>query len=370
LETSAGVAAVGLALLAALLALALTPLVARLAWRLDVVDKAGGHHGDGRAVPMLGGLAIAAAGALALAIAAVLAPGALAPLEQHVAALRWTAPAALAILALGVVDDVRGVGPLRKLAAQSCVALLVLAGGYGFGAITNPLTGGHIDLGPLAPLATVLWIVGITNAFNLIDGLDGLAAGVALIAALTLLGVAVVEGRLDALLLWATLAGCLFGFLVYNFPPASIFLGDSGSLLLGFVVAVLSVQSLQKGAAAVVVAVPLLTLGLPIVDASYAIVRRWLVSGAAAIVRADRDHIHHRLLRSGFSDRGAVLVLYGCCAAFSIFAFLAVVARGPYKSMLVALAAAGAFFATRYLDRRSSADERPRRTDAAAEGDR
>jgi UDP-GlcNAc:undecaprenyl-phosphate GlcNAc-1-phosphate transferase len=270
------------------------------------------------------------------------------------------------MLALGVVDDVRGVGPFAKLAVQSSVAGLVLAGGYGFGAITNPLTGGDIDLGVLAPFATLLWIVAITNSFNLIDGLDGLAAGVALIAALTLLGVAALEQRYDALLLWATLAGCLAGFLAFNFPPASIFLGDSGSLFLGFAIAVLSVQSLQKGAAAVVVAVPLLTLGLPIADASYAVVRRWLVSGVAAIVRADRDHIHHRLLRSGFTTRGAVLFLYGCCAAFSVFAFLTVLARGPFKSVLVASAAVGAFLATRHLDRRSRA---PDVIEAAAQED-
>lgn len=363
---SVGVAAFGLALIACVLALSTTPLVAWSARRLGVLDKHGDHHGDSRAVPMLGGVAVAASFAMALAIVARISPGALGPLSEHSGALPWIVPAALSMLALGIVDDVIGVGPLTKVVVQSCVAGLVIVGGYGFGAITNPLTGGHIELGILAPIATLMWIVVITNSFNLIDGLDGLAAGVALIAALTLLGVAAVEQRTDALLLWATLAGCLVGFLTFNFPPASIFLGDSGSLFLGFMIAVLSVQSLQKGAAAVVVAVPLLTLGLPIADASYAVVRRWLVSGVAAIVRADRDHIHHRLLRSGFTTRGAVLFLYGCCAAFSAFAFLTVLARGPFKSLLVGLAAAVAFLATRHLDRRSRP---PAGVEAAAERD-
>ncbi len=345
------VAGVAPACSAAALSFVLVPMVARFARRFAIVDRPGGHHGNGRAVPILGGVAIAASVGLTLAIAGWFEGSLLRPLAEHGAGVLWVATACLLILLLGVVDDVVGVGPLAKLAVQTTVASLVLTAGYGFAAVTNPLTGGHIELGWLGPLATVVWIVAITNAFNLIDGLDGLAAGVALIATLTLLGIALLEGRDDAVLVWAVLAGSLIGFLPYNFPPASIFLGDCGSLFLGFAVAVLSIQSLQKGAATVVLAVPILALGLPIVDASYAIARRWLVSGVAAIVRADRDHIHHRLQRSGFTDRGAVLVLYACCSAFSAFAFLAVVARGPLQGVLVALAACGAYLATRMLDR-------------------
>lgn len=357
MNASFATAGIGLAFCAALLSFALVPLVTRLAHRWSIVDRPGGHHGDGRAVPTLGGVAIAAAFALTLAIAAFVSGSLLQPLSEHGAGMAWIAAAGLLILFLGVIDDVIGLGPLTKVVVQAAVATMVVAADYGFVAITNPLTGGYIELGWFAPFATVLWIVAITNAFNLIDGLDGLAAGVALIATLTLLGVALLEGRIDAVLVWAVLAGSLIGFLPYNFPPASIFLGDCGSLFLGFAIAVLSIQSLQKGAATVVISVPILALGLPIADASYAIVRRWLVSGVAAVVRADRDHIHHRLLRAGLSDRRAVLILYGCCAAFSGFAFLAVVARGPLQAVLVAAAAGGAFAATRFLDRRAAADE-------------
>lgn len=351
MAASVGVASVGLAASAAVLSALLVPAAARIGRRWAIVDRPGGHHGAGRAVPLLGGVAIAASFGFTLAIAAWIGGPHVDPLSQHAAGGAWVAAAGLLILVLGIVDDAVGVRPLAKVAVQTAVAIMVLAAGYGFVGVTNPFTGGYIELGPLGPLATVLWIVAITNAFNLIDGLDGLAAGVALIATLTLLGVALLEGRADAVLIWAVLAGSLIGFLPYNFPPASIFLGDCGSLFLGFAIAVLSIQSLQKGAATVVISVPILALGLPIVDASYAVVRRALVSGVAAIARADRDHIHHRLLRSGYSDRSAVLVLYACCSAFSAFAFLAVAARGPFHAVVVAVAAACAFAATRLLDR-------------------
>ncbi len=337
---------------AALLAFVLVPAVVRVALRFSIVDQPGGHHGNGRSVPVLGGVAVALSFVTTLGVGVWLDRGLLPPLLQHGAGVGWIGAGAALVLMLGIVDDIRPVSPLTKLLVQLAAAALVLAAGYGFSAITNPFTGGYIKLGFLGSIATVVWIVLITNAFNLIDGLDGLAAGVALIATLTLLGVAAIEGRADAVVLWTVLAGALVGFLPHNFPPARIFLGDSGSLFLGFLIAVLSVQSLQKGATAVVLSVPILTLGLPLSDAAYAVVRRWLLSGASAVVRADRGHIHHRLVGSGFSDRTAVLVLYACCAGFSILAFLAVLARGPLEAALVAIAAGTAFLATRLLDRK------------------
>lgn len=308
-------------------------------------------------MPTLGGVAIALSFAVTLFVAGGVESSPIQPLFGETAGAVWFATAGLLILLLGLIDDILAVGPAIKITAQAAIASLIVYAGQGFVAITNPVTGGVIDLGVFGPLTTVVWIVAITNAFNLIDGLDGLASGVALIATATLFGIALLEGRYDAALVWAAMAGSLIGFLPYNFPPASIFLGDCGSLFLGFTIAVLSIQSLQKGAATVVITVPVLALGLPIADAAYAVVRRWLVSGAAAIARADRDHIHHRLLRYGLSHRRAVLILYGCCAAFSGLAFLAVVARGPMQAVLVALAAAGTAAATRLLERREPRNE-------------
>lgn len=345
------IACAGLAVAAAVLSALMNPAVALVARRWQIVDRPGGHHGDGRAVATLGGVAVAASFAVALTVASGVAYSPIQSLFEPLSGAVWFATAGLLILLLGLLDDIHGVSPALKIAAQATIASLVVAAGHGFIAITNPFTGGIIELGLLGPIATVAWIVAITNAFNLIDGLDGLAAGVALIATATLFGVALLEGRFDAALLWAALAGSLIGFLPYNFPPASIFLGDCGSLFLGFTIAVLSIQSLQKGAATVVITVPILALGLPIADAAYAVVRRWLVAGATAIVRADRDHIHHRLLRYGLSHRRAVLFLYACCAAFSAFAFLAVVSRGPLQAALVAIAAGLTTVATRLLGR-------------------
>ena len=156
------------------------------------------------------------------------------------------------MLLLGSLDDLRGVGPATKLAWQTLAALIAVYGGYGFHALTNPIGGGVVWLGPLSTLLSVAWIVVVTNAFNLIDGLDGLAAGTGLIAAVTLFLVALSEDRPDAAVMAVTLAGVLAGFLRFNFAPASIFLGDAGSLLLGYLLSVLSIQSLQKGPTAVV----------------------------------------------------------------------------------------------------------------------
>lgn len=344
---------IALALAAFLLTFCLAPLVGLVGRWLSIVDRPGGHHGGGRAIPVLGGMAVALSFVTTLVGAGWLVPDQIEPLLAHGSGLAWTAGASALVLALGIVDDVVPVGALAKLIVQIGAAALVLAGGYGFTAITNPFTGGYIVLGTLGAVATVVWIVLITNAFNLIDGLDGLATGVALIATLTLLGVALMEGRSDAVILWVVLAGALAGFLPHNFPNASIFLGDSGSLFIGFLIAVLSVQSLQKGATTVVLSVPILTLGVPLSDAAYAVFRRWSFADAAAVLRADRDHIHHRLIGSGFSERASVLLLYACCVLFSLLAFLAVIARGPLEAMLVAVAAGAAFLATRLLDRRA-----------------
>lgn len=357
------VAYAAVALVATLVCLLVTPAIGGLARRLSLVDAPRGRHGHAREVPLLGGVAIAIGFASTLWLANLFDPVLLQPLlDRHGDGLWWLAISAALVLGLGAVDDVFEVSAPAKLAVQSIAASIVVIAGYGFVSITNPFTGGYIALGVLGPLVTLVWIVVITNAFNLIDGLDGLAAGVALIASLTLIGIALLEGRADAVLVWAVLGGCLLGFLPYNFPPASIFLGDSGSLLLGFAMAVLSIQSLQKGATTVVLAVPVLALGLPISDAAYAVMRRWLVSGVAAIMRADREHIHHRLVRTGISDRTALLVLYASCLVFSGLAFMAVVARGPLEAVLVALAAIATFAATRLLDqrvrRREAADGR------------
>jgi UDP-GlcNAc:undecaprenyl-phosphate/decaprenyl-phosphate GlcNAc-1-phosphate transferase len=328
-----------LALTAAALALAVTPLVRALALRVGALDEPSARRMHSAAVPRLGGVAVLVAGVLALAVAPLLDVPALDLLAARGWHLGWLLAGVLLVTTAGIVDDIRGLEPLPKLCWQGAAAALAIAGGYGLHGVTNPFTGAFIEFGAAGGLATVVWILVITNALNLIDGLDGLAAGVAVIASATLLVVAVSEDRVDAACLWATLLGALVGFLRYNFSPASIFLGDSGSLLIGYLLAVLSLQSLQKGATAVVVLVPLLALGLPIMEVVLTLFRRTLVSGLASIFRADRQHIHHRLVAAGMTQRRAVLTLYAVCVAFSALAYVAVVAQGPGNAVVVGVTA-------------------------------
>lgn len=333
--------------------LILTPLVRLLARRVGAFAKAGERHLHSGQVPTLGGLAIAAATAIALIVPWFDAPATIALLISYQWNLGWLAFAGLIILAVGVVDDVRDISAGWKLLWQTIAATALLAGGYGFAAVTNPLTGGVFELGWFGPLASVVWTVGIINAFNLIDGLDGLATGVGVVACITIALVGVVEGRPDAVVFAAVLGGALVGFLVFNFHPASIFLGDSGSMMIGFLLALLSLAGLQKGTTTVVVLVPVLTLGLPIVETAVSVVRRYLVAGWAAVFRADREHIHHRLLAMGLNHRRAVLTLYAVAVFFGIAAFLSVFARGAQNALLIGVVAAVTYLGIRKLGYRS-----------------
>lgn len=349
---------------AGLIAAAVTPLVRRVALAVGAVDQPGGRHVHDRPIPRLGGLAVlvGTGGALALASWGGVDLGAL--LAAYGWHSGWLLAGALTVALVGAVDDIVGLGPLAKLGWQLLAGAMALAGGYGFSAVTNPLGGGVIDFGWLGPLVTLLWVVGVTNAFNLIDGLDGLAAGVGLIASLTLVAVSLIEQRPDAALLACALAGGLAGFLFFNFNPATIFLGDSGSLLLGYALAVLSIQSLQKGTTTVLITVPLLALGLPLMDVALAVLRRSLAAGAGAIFRADAAHIHHRLLGRGLSQRRAVLVLYAVCVALSALAFLAVVARGKIDALIVGVVVVATYLGVRALRVRTPTPAPPRHDDS------
>jgi UDP-GlcNAc:undecaprenyl-phosphate GlcNAc-1-phosphate transferase len=349
------------------IAYVVTPWVAWLAPRIGAVavpDQRRVHLGQ---IPSLGGLS------LLLALLGALAVGALADGFVYGALARlswaggWLVAGLLVVTACGAADDVWTLGAPSKLCFQIVAGIMVLLAGYGISGVTNPFTGETIHLGWLGVPLTLLWVVGITNAFNLIDGLDGLAAGVALIAAGTLCLIAVGSGQAEVALVAIALAGALVGFLYYNFHPASVFLGDSGALLLGYVLAVLSMHAGQKGATAVVIASPILALGLPIADTALAMARRllgalavvridqerneyrFLVLRSASILRADRDHIHHRLLALGLTHRRAVLLLYGVCFALSLLAFMAVRARGESLAVLVAVVAVVSWVGIRKL---------------------
>jgi UDP-GlcNAc:undecaprenyl-phosphate/decaprenyl-phosphate GlcNAc-1-phosphate transferase len=354
-----------LALTAAVLSLALTPLVRRLALRLGAVDQPGTRRVHSSPVPRMGGLAVLGAFLGTLAAARFFDLLLTGVVVHH--SWRWLFAGALIVSLVGAFDDVRGLGPVTKLFFQILAGVMVVMGGYGIGKVTNPFGAGVVDLGWLDVPFTLLWVVGVTNAFNLLDGLDGLAAGVALIVSTTLFVLSLAGNRVELALLSVTLAGALVGFLRYNFNPASIFLGDSGSLLLGYLLSVLSIQASQKGATTVVILVPLLALGLPIMDTLLAMLRRllgalrvvrvdserneyqFLVVGSGSIFQADREHIHHRLLKLGLTHRNAVMVLYGVCAVLGALALLAVRSHGADIFLLVTVVAITLYAGVRQL---------------------
>ncbi len=308
-------------IISACVSLVLTPVVSRFSRRfgwLDVPDDKRRVHQ--KAVPRLGGIAIFATVLLTLA--------ALTLIDNHVTqivransaqVLRVLVPAALVFL-FGLYDDFRGTNARFKFITLGLAGLIFYLMGGRVEILSIPLLG-SVALPPVLGCAlTVLWIIGIANAFNLIDGVDGLATGAALFASMVLLAVSLMLGHPQVTVVVVVLCGALIGFLRYNFNPASVFLGDSGSLFIGFTLAALAVQGAQKASTAVAVAIPLVAFGLPVLDTGVAIVRRFL--SKRPIFDGDREHIHHKLLERGWSQRRVALALYGLCALFGLLALL------------------------------------------------
>ncbi|MDX6290574.1 MAG: UDP-GlcNAc:undecaprenyl-phosphate/decaprenyl-phosphate GlcNAc-phosphate transferase [Blastocatellia bacterium] len=309
-------------LISATASLSLTPLLRRFCERYHLVDEPLDHRRVHlRAVPRLGGVAIFLSLLIALSVLLplhnLLTQTALRPERRGIIVFLVCG---FLVLVLGVYDDLRGTNARVKFAGLAGVAALFYLLGGRIVTLSIPFVGG-VTLHPIVGFVlTVIWVVGVTNAFNLIDGVDGLASGSALFSSLVLLGVALIQGRPAVAVIALALTGALAGFLRYNFNPASIFLGDSGSLFVGFSLAALSLQGSQKSSTAVAVAIPILAFGLPVVDTGVSIARR-LVSGKP-IFQGDREHIHHMLLERGWSQRRVVLVLYGVSAVFGLLAML------------------------------------------------
>lgn len=296
----------------------LTPAVRELAHRFGALDHAlTSRKVHGKPIPRLGGIAI---------VLAFFAPlVALLFVQSGAGRILYASPhkafglfaGGLAIAALGVWDDLKGANAKTKFLVQFAVAGAMYAIGFRIDHIANPY-GAPIELGLLGLPFTMLWIAGVINALNLIDGLDGLAGGVALIAISTTLAIAVIHAHPLMILLTAALAGAVLGFLFYNFNPASIFMGDTGSMFLGFVLATTAIQTNQKSSTAVAIIVPIIALGVPIADTLLAMARR--AARGAPLFSADRGHIHHRLLDLGLSHKQTVLVLYGVSIALGCVA--------------------------------------------------
>ena len=297
-------------------ALLVTPIVISFAKRTGALDKPDVRKVHQSPVPRIGGVGIYIAFILGLAAALIIG-------DIYLDYEAWMELAGLIvggsmIVGLGILDDYKDLPARVKLVGQIvAAAVTVVVFDVCIDVVTSPL-GGYIYLEYLAIPATIFWIVGLTNTVNLIDGLDGLAAGVASIAAVTIFMVAMEQGLVLVALVTAALAGSALGFLYYNFNPARIFMGDTGSMFLGFILAGASVAGAVKSATTVALVVPILALGLPILDTTFAIVRR--ARNHTPIFKPDKGHLHHRLLSHGFTQRQAVLLMYVVSALFGLCA--------------------------------------------------
>jgi len=294
--------------------LLLTPLCRNLFRRIGIVDRPD-HDRKLHIQPVahMGGVPIVIA-YVASCMLLFLLPKSLVPI--HISHVLLSAPAGLIIFVTGILDDIVHLKPWQKLCGQTLGAL------WAYWAGVRIVSVGGFSVGWLSLLVTLIWLIGCTNAFNLIDGVDGLAAGVGLFATLTMLIAALLQHNTILALATATLVGALLGFLLYNFNPASIFLGDSGSLTVGFLLGCFGVVWGQKSATILGMTAPMMALGIPILDTGLAIIRRFLRH--QPIFGGDRDHIHHRLLNLGFTPRHVALILYGVASIGAILSLLSV----------------------------------------------
>jgi UDP-GlcNAc:undecaprenyl-phosphate/decaprenyl-phosphate GlcNAc-1-phosphate transferase len=305
------------------------------------------RHLHSSALPRLGGVAIFLAFSSCMALAAFWISRnpqlhAAFPLKTL---LTIVGPATLVFL-LGVYDDIRGVGPYVKFSVQGIAATLLFMGGLRI--VNIPVLFGQHELPWFVGLpCTILWVLAITNAFNLIDGLDGLAAGSALFSTLVAFVVALQNGPSLVTVVTIALAGAILGFLRYNFNPATIFLGDSGSLFIGFVLSALALEGAQKAPTIVAVAIPVVSFGLPILETSLSILRR-LISGRP-VFTADREHIHHKLLQHGMTHRQVVILLYGVSAAFAMLSLFLLWPTGSSLGLVLAVLGIGIWIGVQHL---------------------
>ena len=318
-------------------ALFLTPAVISFARRTGALDAPDARKVHEHPIPRIGGIGIYAA-----FMVSVLVQMSFSDLSPELMNSLWGLLAGgTIIVAIGIIDDYRDLPAKVKLLGQILAAcVLVIGFDVRIDVVTDPF-GDFIYLEYFAIPATIFWVVGLTNTVNLIDGLDGLAAGVSSIAAVTIFLVAMEEGIPFVAMITAALAGAAIGFLYYNFNPARIFMGDTGSMFLGFMLAGISVVGAVKSAATIALIVPILALGLPILDTTFAIVRR--ARNHRPIFKPDKGHLHHRLLAHGFTQKQAVLLMYVVSALFGLCA-LALTAVSMQAALLIIFIVAAAVF--------------------------
>jgi UDP-GlcNAc:undecaprenyl-phosphate GlcNAc-1-phosphate transferase len=296
-------------------------------------------------IPRLGGIAIFFAFAF-IAIVMIVIPG-LPGLDRTLltrTVLSILGPATLVFL-LGLYDDFHPVKPYVKFVVQGVAATVLYFGG--FGVFQLPLFFGSTQLGWLALPLTIFWVLWITNAFNLLDGVDGLAAGSALFSTLTVFVVSLIGGNFLASSLTLVLAGSILGFLRFNFNPATIFLGDCGSLFIGFMLSALALAGAGKTPTIVAVAIPVVSFGLPVLETVLSVIRRFL--SGQPLFAADRGHIHHKLLERGFSQRQVVLILYTVSAICGLLSLFLLYPSGSLVGVVLFVIGAGVWLGVQHL---------------------
>jgi UDP-GlcNAc:undecaprenyl-phosphate/decaprenyl-phosphate GlcNAc-1-phosphate transferase len=304
------------------------------------------RHLHSKPIPRLGGVAIFAA--FVVSIAAVWMTLKLLGIPPAFSSSRllWILGPACIIFALGLCDDIHPLSPWIKFAVEIGAGLLLCAGGFSVVQIGSVF--GQHQLGSVTGvLVTVFWVVWITNAFNLIDGVDGLAAGSALFATLVVFVNALISGDMLMSFMTAALAGCVLGFLRYNFNPATIFLGDSGSLFIGFTLSALALTEARKSPTLIAVSIPVVALGLPIMDTVLSVARRFL--SGKPLFSADREHIHHKLLEKGLSQKQVVLLLYAVSGLFGVMSMFMRYPSSRVFAVVLVIVGASVFVGVQHL---------------------
>ncbi|MCF0232203.1 MAG: undecaprenyl/decaprenyl-phosphate alpha-N-acetylglucosaminyl 1-phosphate transferase [Enterococcus sp.] len=324
------------------------PFAKWLSVKLDAIDYPDERRVNSKPTPRLGGLAIFFGIFVSLGVLwiGVKIYGWESPFTSHPRLKPWYPGVGFSLFlmfAVGMIDDMISLNPKLKLIGQFIAAFFAVSSGILFENIYNPFASEFIDFGVWAYPITVIYLIAFANIINLIDGLDGLASGISIISAITMLVLSVLTDRMDAFILCLALIGPALGFLKFNFHPASIFMGDSGALLLGFMLGIISIISIARTTMAISILIPLLTAIVPIVDTFSAIIRR--KRGHQKIDQADKGHVHHRLVEEGYSQKTTVFIIWIWTAVMSVCGIFIILVDRPFKIPIILFILASCVFA-------------------------
>ncbi len=329
----------------------LTPLVRKIALRFNIVDHPSERKVHTTPIARIGGVALFLSFAASFALLSfneIMYRELVGPDKRFFVFVIG----GLAAFTLGLWDDFKSLPSSIKFAGQIAIGIFVYLGGIQIDNVSVPFVE-SFNLGLFSMPATVFWIVLVINAINLIDGLDGLAAGVSLFVSLTMLVICVNNNRITEALAFAVLGGALIGFLRYNFSPASIFMGDSGSYFLGYTIAALSVMGSIKGQVATAMLIPIIALGIPLIDAMWAPIRRFALG--REMFQPDTGHLHHNLLKLGYTHRRAVLIIYGFTIILGAIAIILVHSKDEIAALVLLILGAGSIFLVNFMNIRERA---------------